>query len=243
MTISTDSTCRDARISAKAIDCERWPQLMLEAVYHVLCAIPPREAVAATTLIEMLSHGIASRADGSSSRCDCRCARPSAVTVMALRGTHHKGTVLTSSTNEKPRRRTERQMALVTTGLRFIANRYHSSDLSLDDVASHVRLSSSHLAHLLARYTGCGFATHLTAARLQRASRLLERAELSIKEISAMCGYNHVGTFDRAFMRMYHCRPTQWRERRLRDTNTGRVCLPGQFSTDSPSIEADASSR
>jgi AraC-like DNA-binding protein len=107
------------------------------------------------------------------------------------------------------------QTARVDEALRFIESQHQHSSLALGDVARHVGLTASHLDRLLRAYTGVSFRAHRTMTRLKRAAQLLATTQLSVKEVSAACGYNYVSTFDRVFVRAFRCTPTVWRERGL----------------------------
>jgi transcriptional regulator GlxA family with amidase domain len=112
-------------------------------------------------------------------------------------------------------RKEQQQHALVEDALRFIEIHHQHASLTLGDVARHVCITPSHLDRLLRIHTGVSFGAHRTMARLKRASQLLVSTRLSVKEVSAACGYNYVSTFDRVFVRVFRCTPTAWRERGL----------------------------
>ena len=80
-------------------------------------------------------------------------------------------------------------------------------------VASSVGVSREYLAKLLHVHQGCGFRAALRAARLKRASQLLEQSLVSMKEIAARSGYSSTSQFDRDFRRQYAVTPGEYRRR------------------------------
>jgi AraC-like DNA-binding protein len=84
---------------------------------------------------------------------------------------------------------------------------------NIGDLAAQLHMSPSHLQRLFKRETGVRLGEWLIALRLQRAAYLLANSYLSVKEISASVGYEHVSSFIRAFERRYELSPTHYRER------------------------------
>ena len=55
------------------------------------------------------------------------------------------------------------------------------------------------------------FNRHLQLARMNTAARLLQTSSLSVKEISAATGYEHVPSFDRQFRKHFRMTPGEFR--------------------------------
>ena len=87
--------------------------------------------------------------------------------------------------------------------------------LCLREIAGHVNLSDSHLAHLFRRDAGVAPQRFLKNLRLHRASDLLKTTFLSVKQIMASVGFNDPSHFVRDFKLMYGESPCQYRKHRL----------------------------
>lgn len=83
--------------------------------------------------------------------------------------------------------------------------------LLLCDLAGATGLSVSRLCHLFHNQTGMSPRRYIKAARLTRAKELLETADLSVKEVAARAGFNHVGRFIGEFRKAYGLTPSQHR--------------------------------
>lgn len=73
------------------------------------------------------------------------------------------------------------------------------SELSIEEIADRLSVSSSHLSRTFSAEVGQPLSAYLADVRLQHACELLEAGELSIKEIAVRCGYRDPNYFSRAF--------------------------------------------
>jgi len=71
--------------------------------------------------------------------------------------------------------------------------------LSVESIAEHVGVSRSQLSRLFERDLGTSPAVYLREMRIKRAQRLLEGSTLSVKEISAACGFACPHHFHRVY--------------------------------------------
>lgn len=90
------------------------------------------------------------------------------------------------------------------------------SPQKIQDLAVECNLSESHLQHLFKESTGLGLGRMLAEQRMQRAAKLLEQTNLSIKEIAWTVGYEHTSSFTRAFERYFREAPRCFRQRQER---------------------------
>lgn len=88
-----------------------------------------------------------------------------------------------------------------------------NSPQKIQDLAVECNLSESHLQHLFKESTGLGLGRMLADHRMQRAAKLLEQTNLSIKEIAWTVGYEHTSSFTRAFERHFREAPRCFRQR------------------------------
>jgi two-component system response regulator YesN len=90
-------------------------------------------------------------------------------------------------------------------------------ELSVEDLARAVNLSSSYLAHLFKAETGVSLFQYLKSLRMRKAKELLETTFLSIKQIRNRVGVKDKCHFARDFKRTYGLTPTQYKEHFLAD--------------------------
>lgn len=90
----------------------------------------------------------------------------------------------------------------------FLQSHYYEPDLSLKTVAHALGLSASHLGALFQKTTGHTLHQTLINLRLNRATDLLARTTLSVKEIAAMTGWSNQLYFSAAYRRRHGHPPT-----------------------------------
>jgi AraC family transcriptional regulator len=83
--------------------------------------------------------------------------------------------------------------------------------VSLEDLATHARLSRFHLLRLFKRRYGETPLKRLTRLRMDEAKRCLQNGRLSISEIAIRCGYENPAHFASAFKRVEGVAPTAYR--------------------------------
>jgi transcriptional regulator GlxA family with amidase domain len=93
----------------------------------------------------------------------------------------------------------------------FMNANLHRS-VSVDELASSVRLSTSHFARLFKAETGIAPGQYLTNLRMEKAGQLLATSFLSIKEVVGAVGYKSRNNFLRFFRRHFHTTPSEYRE-------------------------------
>jgi AraC-like DNA-binding protein len=108
-----------------------------------------------------------------------------------------------------PLRRTGGRSAVEVRVLKMIES---GTAYKITDLASQLRMSTSHLQRLFKRETGVRIGEWLNTQRLQKAAYLLANSYLSVKEIAGAAGYEHLSSFIRAFERLYVVTPTRYRE-------------------------------
>jgi AraC family transcriptional regulator len=84
-------------------------------------------------------------------------------------------------------------------------------DLSLDDIARHVNLSTTRFKHRFKTVTGFTPKRKLRTLRVERAEEILLGSDLQVKQIAAEAGFPVVGTFVRNFRAVRGISPGRWR--------------------------------
>ncbi len=97
---------------------------------------------------------------------------------------------------------------------KFIDSNY-KNDITLEETASHCRLSSFYFSKLFKKRKKLTFIDYLTNRRIEEAKQLLLETNLSIKEISREVGYNDPNYFTRVFKRVLSTSPTSFRSNKM----------------------------
>ena len=89
------------------------------------------------------------------------------------------------------------------------------NDITLEETASHCRLSSFYFSKLFKKEKGITFIDYLTDKRISTAKQLLETSNLSIKEISANTGYSDPNYFTKVFKKVESLSPSKYRNNKI----------------------------
>lgn len=95
--------------------------------------------------------------------------------------------------------------------LNYIVNNY--STVTLTTLSEAFHYSVPYCSKIIKEVSGNSFSDLLTSIRLQQGENLLIHTPLSIADISDKLGYMNPETFIRAFSRIYHMSPTQYRRK------------------------------
>ncbi len=105
----------------------------------------------------------------------------------------------------------EQTCGIISRAKLFIEENY-CRDISLDDVSRIVDISPYYFSKLFKEETGENFIEYLTNIRMERARKLLQNRELSIKNICIDTGYSDPNYFSRIFKKQVGLTPTEYRE-------------------------------
>ena len=89
---------------------------------------------------------------------------------------------------------------------------HFDKDISLDDVSKVVNISPYYFSKIFKEESGLNFIEYLTNIRIERAKKLLESSDLSIKEICISCGYSDPNYFSRSFKKNVGVTPTEYKD-------------------------------
>jgi len=90
--------------------------------------------------------------------------------------------------------------------------RHLSEPFTTRQIARAIGLSESRLRAVYHQCTGLTLGRYISELRLNRASGLLVRSQMSVKEIARDCGYESLFSFSRAFKREFGVSPRAYRE-------------------------------
>ena len=92
-----------------------------------------------------------------------------------------------------------------------VVDRHFAADLSDDDVANQVGMSTSHFRFLFKQAVGKPFHQYLIATRLEKAKMMLEGGHGSISEIAGSVGFSGLASFSRAFTQRFGVSPSEFK--------------------------------
>lgn len=92
-------------------------------------------------------------------------------------------------------------------------NIYLLNELSLPQLAEHIRIKPHHLSQLLNQHIGQNFYDFINQARIGHACRLLQKADQSVLDIAFASGYNNKVSFYNAFKQFMGETPGNYRQR------------------------------
>ena len=86
----------------------------------------------------------------------------------------------------------------------------YQNDISLDDVANHVYLSTVHMSRLFKKETGKNLMDYINMVRIEKAKILLDTHRYKIYEIAEMVGFKDNHYFSTMFKKYVHMTPTEY---------------------------------
>lgn len=89
----------------------------------------------------------------------------------------------------------------------YIRNHF-TEDLTLDSVSNKIGISKNSISRICRAMQGMSFLEYLHELRLQKAKTLLERENLSIKNIAILCGFKSYNSFYKAYIKRYGSVPS-----------------------------------
>jgi AraC-like DNA-binding protein len=95
----------------------------------------------------------------------------------------------------------------------FVDENYRDRNLSLDLIAGELKYSVSHVSAVFRETFGETIKNYITGLRLSRAKELLASTESAISKVSALVGYDNVGSFNKIFKAYIGETPKEYRLR------------------------------
>lgn len=94
---------------------------------------------------------------------------------------------------------------------------HYAKDLSADDIAAELCISSDYLRHMFKEETGQTLLDALTAIRIEHAKKLLAAGRLKIYEVAEAVGYRNSPYFSQVFRKLTGMNPMDYAENRRSD--------------------------
>ena len=101
---------------------------------------------------------------------------------------------------------------LINSAVAFIGENY-SNAIGLQEAASQLNVSETHLSRLFKEVTKVNFLYYLNAYRINKSIYLLKNSTINISEIAYNCGFLNPGYYTKIFKRFLGITPTSYREK------------------------------
>lgn len=106
--------------------------------------------------------------------------------------------------------------------MEYIKSNY-SRKITLEEIASCVYLSGSHISGMFRKETGQTISAYINHVRIEKSKSLLKQAGIPIADIAALCGFEDQSYFTRVFKKQTGISP-----KRYRDNALGQEALTGE---------------
>lgn len=90
--------------------------------------------------------------------------------------------------------------------------KHYREPISLSDAAKALHISNGYLSHIFSGRLRMSFPDYIHLLRIKDACTLLKDSDASITEISSICGYSSLRTFNRAFLKHTGITPRKYRQ-------------------------------
>ncbi|MER6628413.1 helix-turn-helix transcriptional regulator [Streptomyces sp. NPDC000987] len=117
-------------------------------------------------------------------------------------------------------------------------DREHAQPLNVEKLAGDVNMSAGHLSRQFRAAYGESPYAYLMTRRIERATALLRRGDLSVTEVCFAVGCASLGTFTTRFTELVGMPPGAFR-RRAADTAAGRADAAGAARDTGPAITVE----
>lgn len=94
----------------------------------------------------------------------------------------------------------------------YIQDHYDQCSLNLSSMAKDFSMKESFLYHFMQTRMETSFAQYLEEYRLARAASMFSERQMTINEVTALCGYANSQTFRRAFRKHYGMLPSDYQK-------------------------------
>lgn len=101
---------------------------------------------------------------------------------------------------------------IVIMAKKYVEDNYFKEELSLQEVAHEIQISSSYLSRLLKNETGASFIDYVTQVRIKKAVQLMNDPAMKIYEVAEKVGYSSQHYFSTAFKKVLGVSPIEYKK-------------------------------
>lgn len=88
-----------------------------------------------------------------------------------------------------------------------------SRDVSLSELAEVANMTQTSLSRFFRKHAGLNYVEFVTHLRIGKACALLRTSDETVSTISFECGYSNISNFNRRFLLLQGCTPSEYRKR------------------------------
>lgn len=110
------------------------------------------------------------------------------------------------------RAKSDKEEVLTQKIVSYIEEHYQESALNLSIMANDFGMKESFLYHFIQTRMETSFAQYLEAFRMEKASFLFAQKQMTIAEVTVLCGYSNPQTFRRAFQKHFGMLPSDYQK-------------------------------
>lgn len=90
---------------------------------------------------------------------------------------------------------------------------HYDKDMSLEEAASMIGFSSFYFTKLMKEHMNMSYVDYITSLRVEKAKQLLEKTDMTVKDVGIAVGYENANYFTRVFKRMEGYAPSQYKSK------------------------------
>lgn len=139
-----------------------------------------------------------------------------------------------TSARPAPQRTKDSGMDRIEKVMEYI-HRHYTDELRAEQLAKLVHMSTNHFHRFIKQRTDKTFNELVTEFRIGKACQLLLNSSMQIASICSQCGFNDLSNFNRRFMKLKHCTPSEFRRSALQQA---AVVRPAAKHNQYPSVAA-----
>lgn len=87
----------------------------------------------------------------------------------------------------------------------------YARNISIDEIASYAGMNRTSFCSFFKRHVGKTFTHALSDYRIERACELLEKADATVSDVAALCGFKDSAYFIKTFKKTLGTTPAKWR--------------------------------
>jgi len=91
--------------------------------------------------------------------------------------------------------------------------------ITLQTLAEKINYSDSYVSLLFSKYSGMSYKEYIDRVRISKATELIRRGGKTFTEISVLCGYDTIRTFNNVFKRIMDCTPTEYKTEQTKNNH------------------------